>query len=95
MVKRSYDENKCLKSISKVTYINYGRKVIVGSTDVCIGIRRLGKIDYLCNYCGWYFYWDNKARIGHNYVVNPDAPKSARQAKKEKKQPKLKNKNKK
>lgn len=95
MAKRSYDENKCLKSISKVTQINYGNGTIVGHPDVCIGIRRLGKIDYLCNYCGWYFYWDGKARIGHNYVINPDSTKSARQAKKEKKQPKLKNKNKK
>lgn len=95
MAKRSYDENKCLKSISKVTQINYGNGTIVGHPDVPIGIRRLGKIDYLCNYCGWYFYWNIEARIGHNYVVNPDSPKFARQAKKEKKQPKLKNKNKK
>lgn len=95
MAKRSYDENKCLKSISKVTQINYGNSTIIGHPDVPIGIRRLGKIDYLCNYCGWYFYWDATARVGHNYAVNPDAPKSARQVKKEKKQPKLKNKNKK
>jgi hypothetical protein len=95
MAKRSYDENKCLKSISKVTQINYSNHTVVGHPDVPIGIRRLGKIDYLCNYCGWHFYWDREARIGHNYVVNPDAPKSARQTKKEKKQPKLKNKNKK
>lgn len=95
MAKRSYDENKCLKSISKVTQINYGNSTIVGHPDVPIGIRRLGKIDYLCNYCGWHFYWDATVRVGHNYAVNPDSPKSARQAKKEKKQPKLKNKNKK
>lgn len=95
MAKRSYDENKCLKSISKVTQIDYSNNAIIGHPDVCIGIRRLGKIDYLCNYCGWHFYWDRAARTGHNYVVNPDALKSARQAKKEKKQPKLKNKNKK
>lgn len=95
MARRSYDENKCLKSISKATQIDYSSNAIIGHPDVCIGIRRLGKIDYLCNYCGWNFYWDRAARIGHNYVVNPDAPKSARQAKKEKKQPKLKNKNKK
>lgn len=95
MAKRSYDENKCLKSISKVTQINYNNGTIIGHPDVPIGIRCLGKIDYLCNYCGWYFYWDDTARVGHNYAVNPDATKSARQAKKEKKQPKLKNKNKK
>lgn len=95
MARRSYDENKCLKSISKVTQINYSDSTIVGHPDIPIGIRHLGKIDYLCNYCGWHFYWDKTARIGHNYAVNTDAPKSARQAKKEKKQPKLKNKNKK
>lgn len=95
MVRRSYDENKCLKSINKVTQIDYSNNAIIGHPNICIGIRRLGKIDYLCNYCGWHFYWDKTACVGHYYAVNPDSPKSARQAKKEKKQPKLKNKNKK
>ena len=95
MAKRSYDENKCLASISKVTQINYDDKRIIGHPDVCIGIRRLGKIDYLCNYCGWFFYWTVKARIGRNHYGTLDSTKSVREIKKEKKQPKLKNKNKK
>jgi len=94
MAKRSYDENKCLQSISKVTQIDYSGKTIIGHPDVNIGIRRLGKIDYLCNYCGWIFYWNRNARIGRNYDTNIEKV-SARQIKKEKKQPKLKNKNKK
>ena len=94
MAKRSYDENKCLQSISKVTQIDYSSKTIIGHPDVNIGIRRLGKIDYLCNYCGWIFYWNRNARIGRNYDTNTEKV-SARQIKKEKKQPKLKNKNKK
>lgn len=94
MAKRSYDENKCLQSISKVTQIDYSGKTIIGHPDVNIGIRRLGKIDYLCNYCGWFFYWNRNARIGRNYDTNTEKV-SVRQIKKEKKQPKLKNKNKK
>lgn len=94
MARRSYDENKCLKSLSKVTEIYYTNKCIIGHPDVCIGLRRLGKIDYLVNYCGWSFFLDNKANIGRNHSFDNNNP-SAREIKKEKKQPKLKNKNKK
>lgn len=94
MAKRSYDENKCLQSISKVTQIDYNNKIIIGHPEVNIGIRRLGKIDYLINYCGWFFYWNRYTRIGRNYDTNTEKV-SVRQIKKEKKQPKLKNKNKK
>lgn len=94
MAHKSYDENKCLKSISKVTKIDYSNKVIIGNPEVCIGIRRLGKIDYLCKYRGWYFYWSKSVRIGYNYNITSDTTQFARQAKKEKKQPKLKTKNK-
>ena len=93
MAKRSYDENKCLQNISQVTQIDYANKIIAANPDVCIGIRRLGKIDYLVNYCGWFFVWSKKARAGRNSASNTEARTSAREAKKEKKQPKLKNKN--
>jgi hypothetical protein len=83
MAKRSYDENKCLSSISKVTQIDYSSKTIIGHPDVNIGIRRLGKIDYLCNYCGWIFYWNHNACIGRNYDINTEKV-SARQIKKKK-----------
>ena len=96
MAKRSYDENKCLQSIGKVTEIDYASKLIKGNPDVCIGIRRLGKIDYLVNYCGWHFFWDRKAIVGrYNYFDKDTTNKTSfRQIKKEKKEPKLKNKNK-
>lgn len=48
-----HDENKDLKSISKVARIDYSNKTINYNRSTIIGIRRWGKIDFLVNYCGW------------------------------------------
>lgn len=89
MAKR-HDENKDLISVSRIGRINYGDKTIKINKSSIVGIRLLGKLDYLTKYCGWYLVWDNTIFIstGRNNNDDNDKPK-ARVAKKANKQPKL------
>lgn len=84
-----HDENKDLRLFSKVGKVNYGSKTLKASKSANIGIRMLGKIDYLTKYCGWHFVWDNSVAV-YNYS-SEDKPKS-RELKKKNKEPKLTNK---
>ena len=58
---KKHDENKDLRSISRVARINYGSKTIQAAKTAIIGIHMWGKIDYLTHYCGWHFIWNNNA----------------------------------
>lgn len=64
---KRHDENKDLKSFSRVGKINYSDKTLRASKNAIIGIRIWGKIDFLTHYCGWIFIWDNTARVGGYY----------------------------
>lgn len=93
---KSYDENKCLRSVSRVARIDYGTNSIQAGKTAIIGIHTWGKIDYLVNYCGWRFYWNNSAGTG-GYIGSSDdsyKKKTYREMKKASKAPKLTNKNK-
>lgn len=57
-----HDENKDLKSISKIAAINPGDKTIKCLKNCIIGIRRWGKIDFLTKHCGWHLIWDNSVK---------------------------------
>lgn len=52
---KMHDENKDLRSVSKIAKIDRGAKLIRCSKNATIGIRMWGKIDYLVHYLGWYF----------------------------------------
>ena len=93
---KKHDENKDLRSISRVARIDYGTKTILVSKTAIIGIHMWGKIDYLINHCGWYFLWSNKAGTG-GYIGSSDdsSKKNYREMKKASKAPKLTNKTKK
>lgn len=94
---KNYDENKVLKSISRVAKINYGNKTIHVSKNAIIGIHTQGKIDFLTKYCKWHLIWDNNAGIGgyiNDSSENTVKPKNTN-AKKAAKQHDLTNKNKK
>lgn len=56
---KKHDENKDLRSISRIARINYGSKTIQAAKTDIIGIHMWGKIDYLTHYCGWHFVWNN------------------------------------
>lgn len=91
---KKHDENKDLRSFSRIGRVNPSDKTLRASKNATIGIRLWGKIDYLTKYCGWVFIWDNNA--GPNYIKPQDADKqSARSVKKAKKEPKLTDKTKK
>lgn len=86
-----YDESKVLNLVSKRCRIDYSNKTIQASKGTTIGIHMWGKIDYLTNYCGWHFVWNNDVKS--TFVDKSDTPTN-RELKKEKKTPKLTNKRK-
>lgn len=86
---KSHDENKDLRSFGRIGNVNVVTKTLSTSKDTIIGIRMWGKIDYLVNYCGYHFVWDNTAK-GIARVVSENAAKSnARAVKKAAKEHKL------
>ena len=89
-----HDENKDLRSISKIGKVDYSSKALRVAKSATIGIHMWGKIDFLTKYCGWHLIWDGNAGVG--FVQNGDSTKnSARAQKKSKKEPKLTDKTKK
>lgn len=54
MAKKHYDEARVIRELSRLNvsfdYANHLIKIIKDS----LGIRSLGKIDFLINYCGWH-----------------------------------------
>lgn len=89
---KKHDENKDLKSISRIAFIDYSNKTIRIASDTQVGIRRLGALDFLTKYCGWFV---NIAAKGTVYVdKSQDYKPNVREAKKARKAPKLQNKNK-
>ena len=93
---KKHDENKDLRSISRVARINYGGKIIYAAKTAIIGIHMWGNIDYLTHYCGSHFIWHNQAGTG-GYIGSSDDSnkKTYRELKKASKAPKLTNKTKK
>lgn len=87
---KKHDEIEDVRSLAK-------KCKIVGNTikarkDTILGIKALGKIDFLTKYCGYVFVYDNT--IKHFNVNVSEEVKKARQARKEAKQHQLKDKRK-
>lgn len=59
-----HDENKDLKSFSRIGKVDYSNKTLRCAKSATIGIRMWGKIDFLTHYCGWHLIWDNSAGVG-------------------------------
>ena len=93
---KNHDENKDLRSISRVARVTYRSKTIQASKAAIIGIHMWGTTDHLIHYCGWHFVWNNKAGTG-GYIGSSDDSnkKNYREIKKANKAPKLTNKTKK
>lgn len=88
MAKR-HDENSDLRSFGRIGSVNIVTKTLSASKAVVIGIRMWGKIDYLVNYCGYHFVWDNTAKGVAKVVSDNVAKSNARAAKKAAKEHKL------
>lgn len=48
---------ECVKSLSRVCRINEQTKTVRVAKG-SLGNKRLGKLDYLTNYCGWTAIWE-------------------------------------
>ena len=94
---KNHDENKDLRLVSRITKINYSNKTIQAPKSAIIGIKTLGRIDYLTHYCGWTFIWNNEVRISRRNIYSDDdtTTKRKRDAKKAKADNSLTNKKKK
>ena len=90
---KNHDENKCLRSFSRIGKVMYNDNTLRASKSAVIGIHMWGKIDFLTKYCGWHFLWDNSAGVGIKTDDNT-IKTSVREQKKANKEPKLANKNK-
>ena len=91
-----HDENKDLRLVSRVAKVDFSNKTIQTSKSTIIGIRTWGRIDYLVNYCGWFFCFNNDVNV--HYIPNSDINKDnkrKREAKKAAKEQSLSNKKKK
>lgn len=65
MAKKRYDEATVLRLISRggKCFVNHGNRMIEVNKDNLPGIHTWGKIDYLCNYCGWrYMFKSNGSK---------------------------------
>lgn len=92
---KNHDENKDLRLVSRVAKLDYSFKTIMVSKNAECGIRTLGRIDYLCNYCGWHvrFNCDVMPSFGRARFDREEST-SKRVQKKAAKEPKLTNKRK-
>lgn len=91
---KKHDENRDLRSFSRIGKVDYSSKTLQCAKSAIIGIHLWGKIDFLTKYCGWHFIWNNNAGNSFNEFKNNDN-QSARSQKKAKKEPKLTDKTKK
>ena len=88
---KRHDENKDLKSVSRIAKLNYGDKTIRVPNKDAVGIHTWGKIDFLVKYCGWHYIYDKSAGVGgyHGYINNTiDYNTMKKNLKKEKKEKK-------
>lgn len=86
-----HDENKDLRSLSKVAKINMATLTITVQDKSRIGIKRWGMIDYLTKYRGFSCIYDKSVIISPNNS-DDENKQSKRSIKKALKTPKLKDK---
>lgn len=86
-----HDENKDLRSLSKVAKVNVATLTITVQDKSRIGIKRWGMIDYLTKYRGFSCVYDKSVIISPNNT-DDENKQSKRSIKKALKTPKLKDK---
>lgn len=93
---KNHDENKDLRLVSRIARIDYSNKTIQSPKSAIIGIKTWGRIDFLTNYCGWTFIYNNDVKVARSFSTEDgDSTKSRkRDAKKAAKDNTLTNKKK-
>ena len=88
-----HEENKDLRSFSRIGKVDYSDKTLQCAKSAIIGIHMWGKIYFLTKYCGWHFIWNNN--VGNSYnQFNSDSNPDVNVQKKSKKEHQLKDKTK-
>lgn len=88
---KRHEENKDIRLVSRVAKIDYSNKTILIPKDANVGIRTLGRIDYLVNHCGWWASF-NASGVRPTRTTSEDYAETKREIKRQRKEPKLANK---
>lgn len=78
-----HDENKDLKSFSRIGKVDYSAKVLQCSKNATIGIHLWGRIDYLTHHCGWVLLWNNSITVNSSPNNNVPTENPKKKIKKE------------
>lgn len=82
---KNHDENKDINIlIRNKVYVNVGQKTIKAPKDRPIGNRLWGRIDFLTNYKGYHFIWDNSIVDNSNNNEDSEKKKNLRSKKENK-----------
>lgn len=63
-----HDENKDVRLISRIAKVNPIDKTIRMSKGQSVGIRTLGRLDFLTHYCGYVIVYDGTVSVKSNVV---------------------------
>ena len=74
-----HDENKDLRSVSKIGKVNYADNSITLNRNSIIGIKMWGKLDFLRNYRGYRIFWDNKLVVNSRTNIDDDKPTTTKE----------------
>lgn len=64
---KNFDENKAVRSLSKIARIDSRNKWIEISKGQIIGLRRFAYIDYLTHYCGYKLSYGGHIAVGDKF----------------------------
>lgn len=73
---KNHDENKDVRLVGRIAKIDTRAKTITMSKNTTVGIRVLGRIDFLCNHCGYVRLFDNSVAISKKKVADDDETKN-------------------
>lgn len=79
---KNHDENQDVNILKRKIFVNQGTKTIKAAKDANIGIKSWGRIDYLVNYCGYHFIWENGIILDKTTNDDSDKKKNYRNTKK-------------
>lgn len=80
---KKHDENKDVRLVGRFAKVDTRNKTITTTRSVSVGIRSLGRLDFLINHCGYIRLFDNGVVV-NSKSVNDDNESSKRKPKKSK-----------
>lgn len=81
---KKHDENKDVKLVGKFAKVDTRNKTITMSRNTSVGIRSLGRLDFLVNHCGYIRLFDNGVVVAKGKNVDKDDDTTKRKPKKSK-----------